>query len=268
MLPKNGASFLTLAAVVNDHGGEERFWSQYLNGELSPAVQAWVRTQAETDAGARAWLAAVDGPNAQQVFGRALEAVNYLVDVEAEPAERPAGDDELTKLVQDSTSEVGLPAYRERVRECLFQLLDELEIRLPADSQARDATALVEVLVGTEPVRLFKETSDWLRGLRQRRSSLSRRDRVLVTLIPELLEKKHEHWRYQLSFRLFLRERFRHYAEQCGWQPVGPQFHDLDSAFDALTRQRIGDLARAAATDPDAGELRQGWELACVDFAD
>ena len=50
--------------------------------------------------------------------------------------------------------------------------------------------------------------------------------------------------------------------------PDEDQPGNLDYAFDALTRQRIGELARTAAADPDAGELREGLQLACADLAD
>jgi hypothetical protein len=267
MLPDHGTNFLTVAAVVNDHGGEDNFWSQYLTGELGAALRAWVRAQAAVDPPVKAWLAAVEGPDAQLALNRALEAVNYLVEVDAD-APRPAtGDDELTTLVQGSASADPSPPYRERLRECLFLLLEEVNIRLPADGEAREATALVRVLVGPESVRSFKEISTWLHGLRERLGNLPRRDRLLAALVPELTEKTGNDWRYQLSFRLFLRERFRRHAEERGWQPGGPQFHDLDSAFDALSRQRIGELARAAVTAPDADELQPGWQLACADFA-
>ncbi len=89
-----------------------------------------------------------------------------------------------------------------------------------------------------------------------------------AVLAPELFQKQVERFRHQLSFRLYLRERCRRHAESCGYRPCGPRFTDLDAAFDALTRQRIGELARTAAADPDAGELLVGWKLACAEFAE
>src|SRR5262245_15750159 len=102
MLPNNSAGFLTAEQVARDHGGGEACGCGALTGERSPSVRAWVRGQAEGDAAVRAWLAVVESPDARRTLRRALEAVNYLVDVEPDAAEKPPwGDDELTNLVQE-----------------------------------------------------------------------------------------------------------------------------------------------------------------------
>jgi hypothetical protein len=170
--------------------------------------------------------------------------------------------------VQEASPTGECPPYREKLRQCLFLLLDEVEIRLPAGSETREATVLVDVLVGPRAVRAFAEMASWLRALRRRHRQPSRLDRLLAVVAPELFERNGGPWRHQLSFRLFLKERFRQFAADRRLAPRGPRFSDLDSAFDALTRQRIGELARTGAADPEAGELLLGWKLACAEFAD
>jgi hypothetical protein len=268
MQPPKRPSLLTLEAVINDHGGEAAFWALYLAGALSPDVAAWVRTRAEADPNARSWLAVVESAEARRVRHRALEMVNYLVDLGGDADELvSATEDELTHLVQEPAAR-GCPVYREKLRDCLFQLLDEVEIRLPADGESHEATLLLEVLVGRAPVQAFGEMTAWLRDVRRRAAAGEQLERLAAALVPELVEKEHGRWRYQLSFRLLLRDRFRRYVESRGWTPQGPRFHEVDTAFDALTRRRIGELARAAAADPDAGDLREGWELVCAEFVD
>ena len=59
---------------------------------------------------------------------------------------------------------------------------------------------------------------------------------------------------FELSFRLYLRARLKDYCRSKGWQPAGPKCRDLETAFRALDRQRIGDLVREAVEEAARAE--------------
>jgi Protein kinase domain len=202
-----------------------------------------------------------------------------------QPARRPADGGALERALRRYRDVVPgaqpqRPAgVRECVARCLFELFKELEIVLPGDNEAHEATLLLDHLAGPEAVEHFRRLVDWLEQGRARRrdEEPSALDRVLRWLAPELLPDAEAAANTQLSFRLFLRARFKRYAEDHGWHPEGRRYPDLDAAFDHLTRERIGELARAAlqeceshaATDPEEGsmELLEGLKLAYREFA-
>src|SRR5262249_11118595 len=158
------------------------------------------------------------------------------------------------------------------------ELFAELEIVLPGDNEAHKATLLLDHLAGPEAVEHFRRLVDWLEQARARHrdEEPSALDRVLRWLAPELLPDAGATANTQLRFGLFLRAHFKRYAEDHGWQPQGRRYPDLDAAFDHLTRERIGELARAAlqeceshaATDAEEGsmELLEGLKLAYREF--
>jgi hypothetical protein len=256
--------FLKVESVLSDHGGNVAFWSRWLAGEVSPAVMDWMRGQVSTHPGARRWLDVVENPHAHKARAFALEIVNYLVE---DPV--PSQDDELTDLITASVTVQGGQSVRERLRHCLFELLDEVEIPRPPDqSVQKEATALLSVLVGAPAVRAFQTFGLWLDRVRGRMAMTpTKLDRLLAWLTPELVEEQGSRPRYRLSYRLLMRERFYLYAVKQAWEPEGPRFRDLESAFEALSRERIGELAKAALAESEFGPLRYGWQLAYAEFA-
>src|SRR5262245_37238465 len=264
MSEKNLPRFLDVKAVVADHGGEINFWSMWLAGELSPAVVAWFRDQAPHDPLVRRWLAVVESP--QPRLARPTACAPVTNPPPADPP--PWSDDDLTAMLTDNVLGQDDPDHRDRLRHCLFELLDEVEIRHPDDRDVQpEATALLDALVGPRTVRSFRSLASWLKKLRDGMSRPTRLDRVLARHTPELVEEANGRPRFRLSYRLFMRERFRRHAERRGWVPQGPRYFDRDSAFDALTRRRLGELARPAAVESEAAPWRAGWRLVCADCA-
>src|SRR5262245_41606426 len=109
--------FLTVTAIINDHGGEIPFWSLWLARELDPRVMAFVQEHAATHPNAPRWLAVVGSPQAQRARAVALEIVNFLVEDSAPPTE--SSGEEITDIVNHIESESGCPPVRERLRQCL-----------------------------------------------------------------------------------------------------------------------------------------------------
>src|SRR5262249_31355649 len=150
-------------AVMRDHGGEVTFWLAWLADELHADLRAWFREQARRDPALGRDLESVDQPAARVQVRDALEATNYLAP--HDPGEAAAGE-ELTGLALKE----GLPAgsfgpvftarqrrpswdegrheLHQRVSRNLFQLLEEVEIPLPAGDEVCEATVLLHHLVG------------------------------------------------------------------------------------------------------------------------
>ena len=161
--------------------------------------------------------------------------------------------------------------YR-RIGSGLFRLLAEVEITLAARDEAAEATQLLQYLVGRESLALFCELTGWLYQVRARMALagdptfFTARDRLLLWLTPECFVAEGQRARFALSFRLFLRARLKDYCRRKNWQPAGPRFHDLESAFRGLDRQRIGTLVRETVEEAARSEDRAP-ALAGVPFA-
>jgi hypothetical protein len=149
--------------------------------------------------------------------------------------------------------------YR-RVGDSLFKLLAEVEIPLPARDEAGEATRLLQHLVGREAIVHFRALCSWLQSTRARMdlasdpSFFAARDRMLLWLAPECFVTDGRRAHFELSFRLYLRARLKDYCRRKNWQPAGPRYRDLESAFRALDRQRIGDIVREAVEEAAQAE--------------
>jgi hypothetical protein len=259
---------------MRDHGGEATFWLAWLADELSAELCAWFRAEARRDPALGKDLESVDQPAARAQLRNALEATNYLA--VRDPGAAASGE-ELTGLAlkEDQLSDAAPPStarrrlarregrqeLHQRVSRSLFQLLEEVEIPLPAGDEAREATALLHHLVGLPAVDRFRQLDRWLGEARRRGDKpLPALDRALRWLTPELFEQDGSDFRARLSFRLFLRCRLKDYCQQRGWRPAGPLYRDLETAFAQLRRERIGQLVyRTIEESSDAG-----LEEACV----
>ncbi len=149
--------------------------------------------------------------------------------------------------------------YR-RIGDSLFQLLAEVEIPLPTRDEAGEATRLLHHLVGRPAIAHFRELAGWLHQARARMdlatdpSLYTARDRVLLWLAAECFLTDGRRAHFELSFRLYLRARLKDYCRAKGWRPAGPRYRDLETAFRALDRQRIGDIVRAAVEEAARAE--------------
>src|SRR5262245_14633953 len=218
---------LTLQAVIEDHGGALTFWLAWIHGEVEPQVQDWVRTLAGQDSELRRDLDSVDAPAARNSLRYALQAHDLLAE-----ATRPSvgrrhfeGGKSLTASVMDEDpselTDLAGPEGRHRegegmrpaiwalVRRALFALLDEVEIRVPAATQAREGSALLAHLAGREAVRAFRKLHSRIEKLRRVRAEnhpplLSR---LLGELTPNLFVAGDKGFRYHLSYRLYLKAR-------------------------------------------------------------
>jgi hypothetical protein len=265
--PRRREAPTTPQAVLAAHGGELPFWLAWLRGELDADLQAWFRQQAEHDAALRNDLRSIEQPHgagystrgARAEVRNALEAGNYLTEASGgDPANLPRGLAAFEEAEQTETDlalsgqgadrkeasgrEANQAELRLRIRSGLFALLEEVEIQVPPDEEAREGTRLLEHLVGLAAVSKFVQLQRLQLCAGLTPSTL--RDRLLRALVPELFARDGEGFRYRLSFRLFLRSRLQHYCRQRGWLPSGPRFRDLPSAFAALSRERIGTRLR------------------------
>jgi hypothetical protein len=195
----------------------------------------------------------------------ALEALALLVE------RGPSPSSPLTPVARYGSAP-DVMDLRQRVGRSLFDILrGDLEIEVGPLCEAVLGTEILRQVfddsgtasaeAGTAPS--FRELDRWLNQLRQRfrRSQvmgeleLRPSDQALRQLTPQLLEEHNSSWSYQLSFRLFLRSRLLEFCRTRGLRPRPPErggrFTDLDAAFDALTRERLGEVLRAAAADDD-----------------
>jgi hypothetical protein len=161
--------------------------------------------------------------------------------------------------------------YR-RIGSGLFHLLAEVEISLSARHEAAEATQLLQYLVGRESLTQFRELTCWLYEVRARMdlagdpTFFTARDRLLLWLAPECFVLDGQRPRFALSFRLFLRARLKDYCRRKKWHPTGAKYHDLETAFRALDRQRIGTLVRESVEEAARADDRAP-ALAGVPFA-
>jgi hypothetical protein len=201
---------------------------------------------------------------------RAEERLRQLLG-EQGPSLRALGPDALWQLLADEYGEL-IPAaaapkkrrsaadtevYR-RVGRSLFQLLAAVDIPLPARDEAGEATLLLRHLVGREAIAHFRELAHWLDATRARLDRAgdptfyAARDRLLLWLAPECFVTEGRRPHFELSFRLYLRARLKDYCRRKGRHPAGQR--DLETAFRALDRQRIGDIVREAVEEAARAE--------------
>jgi hypothetical protein len=147
----------------------------------------------------------------------------------------------------------------QRIAGSLFQLLAAVDIPFPARDEAGEATRLLQFLVGREALAHFRELSCWLHDTRARMAQASHptfytaRDRLLLWLAPEVFVTDGSRPRFELSFRVYLRNRLKEYCRRKGWRPAA---RDLDTAFRALDRERIGDIVRQAVEEAARAEVQ------------
>jgi hypothetical protein len=274
----------TPAAVIADHGGDVPFWLAWINDELPDEIKAWFRQQAAGDAGLARDLRSVEqraGPGfsaraARELVQAALEAHAYLV--EADPSGE-AGEPSFTDLAFGGGDRgAGQPAARRELRPALFALLEAVEVPVPPpDQEVAEAGRLLAELVGPQALEHFRGLDATVDAIRRRRAEARppALDRLLRGLVPDLFDERR--FRPRLSYRLYLRARLKRYCRRRGWHPAGPAFADLATAFEALSRDRIGRIIRQMAdTDEDdwrelTGGPRQDWlpalQLAAAEFA-
>src|SRR5262249_17891263 len=149
-------------AVIAAHGGEAPFWLAWLRGELERDLQAWFRQQAEHDPALRNDLRGIEQPHGSGYSTRTarpevrnpLESVNYRAEASGggpadpprslslfEEAEQTETDLALSGQGADGKEPAGREAnqmeLRRRIRSGLFALLEEVEIQVPPDEEAR-----------------------------------------------------------------------------------------------------------------------------------
>jgi hypothetical protein len=252
-------------------GGEEGFWTHWALGLLDPVIKEWFRSRAgalgleeevaTADERERRRqregkaLASDDGAREKRL---ALEAANLLVET-GPPGDTPSN-------VVTSSDQQQRAELRQRFAEAVFGLLEH-------DLEIVDRSKESDALLGTQILHRvlrelapagsgqpedasgpsFVELDTWLARFR---ASWERGDRspvaeALRRLLPDLIARRPDGgWRYQLSFRLFFRERLLAFCREKGWRPrareQGGRFADLREAFNALTRKRIGDVLEEA----------------------
>jgi hypothetical protein len=265
-------------ATFRDHGGELRFFLCWVLGEVDRLVRNWFRRQA------RHWpelgrdVESLDRPDARLELRLALEVTDCLVPVPGPLATQAADQDStdlvpeeesLTSLAMQESGEVatahpppaGQPEIRRRLHHSLFQLLEVVEITLPAGQEVHEAGLLLQHLAGPEAVAEFGRMGRWLQDVRRRIETPQppALDRLLLWMSADLFRRREDGYEYRLSFRLYLRARLKDYCRQRGWAPAGGAYRDLDTAFANLSRERIGAVVRQAVQDyAEQNEGEQG----------
>src|SRR5262249_32103230 len=128
------------------------------------------------------------------------------------------------------------------------QLLDALDIAVPAAERRNEATRLLRYLVGEPALARYQRLERWLAEVRTR-SAVPQPlalDEGLRWVAPELFQQEQGRYRYRLSFRLFALCRLRLYGEKRGWSPRGGTHRTLAAALAALGKDRLGDMLRGS----------------------
>jgi hypothetical protein len=274
-----------LKPIYKLHGGELMFWLKWVDGRIDSHVRHELLEAARRDADLHSTIKSLEVPDVRTQVRCALEATNYLTpgsptrgdeddstsmilgqqSPSAPRQELIGGAEELTYGVISQPSPRRAPATASRgssdrsgvyarVQQALGRLLAEVDIVLPSRGESFEATRLLHHLVGDESVNHFRTLHNWLREARRRRASsnaksLSALDRLLAWVAPECFATAP---RAELSFRLFLRSRFKAYCRAQGWRPSGQKYATLELAFRDLDRSRIGELIRDAMREANA----------------
>lgn len=241
-------------AVVDVYpGGAAGFWRAWAAGRLDPRVCEYVRRHA-AHAGLGDDLARADAAAEQARGGAGVPPRQRQLAAEAVAVATPSPG--------RITAQAGGPAYevaelRERVRAALFDLLTgDLDLRPPpGESEADAGTRLVrhlfhELAPDDDPAPLpsFQDLLDWVDDLRFRAdhpdpSAADVWARAFAACYLRRRADDPDEYRYQPSFRLFVRGRLKRCCVRDGWEPRaaadGGRFGTLDEAFAALTRERI-----------------------------
>jgi hypothetical protein len=256
-------------ATFRDHGGELRFYLCWVLGEVDRLVRSWFRRQARNWPELRHDVESLDRPEARLELRLALEVTDCLVPVHGGPAGLPPEEESLTSLAMQDPDEGatahpppgGQPEIHRRLHQSLFQLLEVVEITLPAGQEVPEAGLLLQHLAGPEAVAEFGRMGRWLQDVRRRAETPQppALDRLLLWMSADLCRRSQDGYEYRLSFRLYLRARLKAYCRQRGWAPAGGAFRDLDTAFANLSRERIGAVVRQAVQEyAEQNEGEQG----------
>jgi hypothetical protein len=291
MSDRNRLPLATPGAVIEDHGGDIAFWLAWIIGELDGGVQTWFRRQAKQARELADDLGSIEQPvgrtfsvrAARELIASALESYNYLVasscgqpDKAEEFSHVARHDADPSALGGSRQAPGGQPHSRCLLRPALFALLEAVEIPVPAADQVSEGSRLLTELVGWEALQHFQHLESTI-GMVYRRAVEERPPalyRVLRELVPDLSNV--ERSRQRLSYRLYLRARLKLYCRQRGWQPAGPKYHDLNTAFAALDRRRLGEIISQIEQAPEedwpqeVGDARRKWQqglrLAAAEF--
>lgn len=209
-------------------------------------------------------------------YRRALEATNYLSEHRAAvPSSAGRGRATMTELAIGgrSASERALRAAQSQVRQqvhrALNSLLAEVRIEVPHEPAARASNRVCDLLrrvVGHAAFQRFRDLYEWLERDVRRRDPALPFMRLLAWMAPELLERHHRGpWRFQLSYCLYLRSLLKDHCRREGWRLASPGAPEqdahadaasFDAAFDALDRERIGQIVAQAVTDLGPDDCR------------
>jgi hypothetical protein len=244
-------------------GGEPDFWRDWGRGRLAPQTMEWFRRHA-ADVVVELEVRRADAQLAEHVGGDRppetpkarnqrriiLEALALAVEVR--------GRITLEMCEPPKRSEL-----RRRFAEALFLLLER-----DLDIDPANWSAGLEAAVGTEILRVifpelipndgdrgpspgFVEIIEELDAFRQRADQgeeVAPGEQALRELAWPLLirETNPTRFRFEPSFRNYLRARLFEVCRERGWQPRPRPggFVDLDAAFETLTRPRVAEVFR------------------------
>ncbi len=262
MNEQNGSVF---DDAVADYGGELPFWNAWILGDVPPRVMRAVRAEGKRRSALLADIDSVDLQRRSEAELRdALEAVVYLTDrqVNYDPGSLP----EITEMVFTPTDKARID-LNYRIREAVFALWDELDLPVPA-GDVRFGTELYRILVSAAQINRFLYLHHWLEHRRDSTSDQSplALDRVLRWLTPNLFVEappgSTEKFRYRLSFRLMLRAALKRFCRTGRFRPTGLKHPDLETAFERLSYERLGELLKAIFDLAEQGLSDQEGHLA------
>lgn len=249
------------------YGGEYSFYLAWVRRRVSAGIRQRFRELAAGDAKLQTDLDSLDRPGAVEEYRAALEMTNYLT------RDHPlTGEESITALSlapeerswvsEDNPSPRG--QLRKLVRDALFDLLAEADLKVPPALEVRTAGEALSYIAGPEAVQRFSTLNDRLEQMRRRseQTQPTALVRLLRTLSGDLFALEEGRYRYRLSFRLFMKGRLHDWCERAKYRPTGRRYRTLTEAFAALDRERIGELVRTAAqnsTEPLVAEEAVCW---------
>jgi hypothetical protein len=254
--------------AVADYGGELPFWNAWVLGDVPPRVKNAVRAEGERWPALKADVESVDprkesSPTPEGELRNANEAVIYLTDRPVKYEQGSLPDITETVLTPAGLSKSQLDHW---LRDAVLPLWSELDLPVPTDD-VRFGTEVYHTLVSGTQINRFLDLHHWLETRRDLPSDQSplALERVLRWLTPQLFEAAPESpdkFRYRLSFRLMLRAALKRFCRTGRFRPTGRIHPDLETAFERLSYERLGELLREMFDSAPRLASDQGGQLA------
>jgi hypothetical protein len=210
-MPTDPSDLELVEAHFRSHGGEHRFWIDWVHGDLDEEDRDWFRRHAE-GLGLAADVAEVDSPSAPGEVKNALETSTILAEGELVPTSLTLG------ALGKNPKEV-----RQTFHARLHHILSRSGLEVPSGGgQQVEYTTLIDFCAGRDSVGRFRELVQWLKGFRARLADPegpTGLEDALDWLCPALAARTANRKRYthNPSYRLYARSRLLQYFREKGY---------------------------------------------------